>query len=235
MAGQLRNSPAFCLTKEYHPMTKKAIILIDNGHGVNTAGKCSPDALQGLKDSPFYFKEWKWTRKCARGIVSSLRVRGYDARLLVPEDSDISLTERVRRANAVCDEHGKDNVLLVSVHVNASPGSGEQWKTARGWSAYTTKGVTQADTLAAELIDAADEVFKSPLKVRKYSNADRLSRDFEENFSIVQKTLCPAVLTENFFQDNKEDVMYLKSEAGLRGCVDVHVRGIVNYIVSKKS
>ena len=208
----------------------KQVILIDTGHGIDTPGKCSPDALQGLKDSPFYFKEWEWTRKCARGIVAALCARGHDARLLVPEDRDIALTERVRRVNALCDELGKDGVLLVSVHVNASPGSGEQWKTARGWSAYTTKGVTDADKLAACLIDAAEDVFKAPLRVRKYSMADKYSRDFEENFTILQKTLCPAVLTENFFQDNKEDVMYLKSEAGLRGCVDVHVRGILAYI-----
>lgn len=213
----------------------KQVILIDNGHGVNIAGKCSPDALQGLKDSPFYFKEWEWTRKCARGIVSSLRVSGYDARLLVPEDSDISLTERVRRANAVCDERGKDNVLLVSVHVNASPGSGEQWKTARGWSAYTTKGMTAADKLAACLIDAAEDAFKAPLRVRKYSMADRYSRDFEENFTILQKTLCPAALTENFFQDNRYDVAFLKSQEGLRRCVDVHVRGILAYIAEGRA
>lgn len=211
----------------------KQVILIDNGHGIDTPGKCSPDALRGMKDSPFYFREWEWTRRCARGIVSSLRARGHDARQLVPEDGDISLTERVRRANALCDELGKDNVLLVSVHVNAAPGSGEQWKTARGWSAYTTKGMTEGDRLAACLIDAAEQVFTAPLKVRRYSNADRYSRDFEEDFYILRKTACPAVLTESFFQDNREDVMYLKSEAGLRGCVDVHVRGILAYITEK--
>lgn len=208
----------------------KQVILIDTGHGVNTAGKCSPDALQGQKDSPFYFKEWEWTRKCARGIVAALCARGHDARLLVPEDRDIALTERVRRVNALCDELGKENVLLVSVHVNAAPGSGSQWKTARGWSAFTTKGVTDADKLAACLIDAAEDVFKAPLRVRRYSNADRYARDFEEDFYILRHTACPAVLTENFFQDNREDVAFLKSQEGLRLCVDVHVRGILDYI-----
>lgn len=208
---------------------KEPVIIIDNGHGIDTPGKCSPDALAGMTDSRHFLKEWAWTRKCARGIVSALCARGHDARLLVPEDRDIALTERVRRVNALCGELGKDNVLLVSVHVNAA-GSGARWMDARGWSAYTTKGVTDADKLAACLIDAAEQVFTEPLEVRRYSNADRYARDFEEDFYILRKTACPAVLTENFFQDNREDVAFLGSAAGLQFCVDVHVRGILAYI-----
>ena len=34
--------------------------------------------------------------------MSDLRDRGFDAELLVPEDDDISLAERVRRINAAC-------------------------------------------------------------------------------------------------------------------------------------
>lgn len=213
---------------------KEPVILIDNGHGIDTPGKCSPDALAGLSDSRYFLKEWEWTRRCARGIVAALCARGHDARQLVPEDRDISLTERVRRVNALCGELGKDNVLLVSVHVNAA-GSGSRWMDARGWSAYTTKGMTDGDRLAACLIDAAEQVFTAPLKVRRYSNADRYARDFEEDFYILRKTACPAVLTENFFQDNRDDVAFLNSAAGLQFCVDVHVRGILAYIAKGRA
>lgn len=212
----------------------KPIILIDNGHGIDTPGKCSPDALKGLLSSPYYFKEYAWARKCARGIVAALSAKGYDARMLVSEDADISLTERANRVNTFCRRYGKENVLLISVHVNAA-GNGSQWMTARGWSAFTTKGMTEADKVAAFLIDAADEVFKAPLRVRKYSMADKYSRDFEENFYILKATSCPAVLTENFFQDNHEDVAYLKSDKGLADCIECHVRGIVNYLKSKET
>ena len=61
-------------------------IFIDNGHGLMTAGKRSPD---GLFREPFY------NREIARRVVSDLLDCGYDAELLVPEDDDISLAERV--------------------------------------------------------------------------------------------------------------------------------------------
>ena len=213
-------------------MMKMPIILIDNGHGNDTPGKRSPDAVKGLVRSPLYFREYAWARKCAQGIVSVLAAQGYTAFLLVKEEEDISLADRANRVNAYCRTYGKENVLLVSVHVNAA-GNGQNWMNARGWSAFTTKGVTESDKLAACLIKAADEVFAPELKVRKYSNADQYSKDFEENFYILRNTACPAVLTENFFQDNKEDVKYLLSDKGLGDCIECHVRGIEYYLGKK--
>lgn len=67
-------------------------ILIDNGHGVETPGKRSPDGR---------FREYKYNREIARAVVEHLQLRGYDAELLVPEENDISLEERVRRANRI--------------------------------------------------------------------------------------------------------------------------------------
>lgn len=61
-------------------------ILIDNGHGLMTAGKHSPD---GFFREPFY------NREIASRVVSDLRDRGLDAELLVPEDEDISLSELI--------------------------------------------------------------------------------------------------------------------------------------------
>jgi N-acetylmuramoyl-L-alanine amidase len=36
----------------------------------------------------------------------------------------------------------------------------------------------------------------------------------ESNFYVLKHTNCPAVLTENFFQDTKSDVEYLTSDLG---------------------
>ncbi len=65
-------------------------ILIDNGHGVNTPGKRSPDGR---------FLEYRYNREIARAVVEHLQLRGYDTELVVPEKEDISLKERVNRAN----------------------------------------------------------------------------------------------------------------------------------------
>ena len=50
------------------------------------------------------------------------------------------------------------------------------------------------------------------------------------NFYIVKHTDCPAVLTENLFQDNKEDAAYLLSEQGKAAITQLHIDGIINYI-----
>ena len=212
---------------------KMPVILIDNGHGKETKGKRSPDAMQGLYFSRYYFREYDWARKCACGLVDVLQTLGQTAFLLVKEERDVSLQERVERVNAYCRKYGKDNVLLVSIHNNAA-GDGSKWMTARGWSAYTTVGVTESDHLAARLYDAAEGTFKAPLKVRKYTQEKTVGRDFEQALYLLKNTYCPAVLTENFFQDNKEDVLYLKSDKGLGECIDVHAEGIINYIKWKK-
>ena len=204
------------------------IILLDNGHGEGCVGKGSPDALSGNASSPLAMREWKWSREVAWACKEILCARGYDARLLVPEATDIPLSVRVSRANAVCNEYGTKNVLLVSIHNNAA-GEGSRWMTARGWSIYTTRGITEADRLAEKIHETARSIFKSPLTVRSYSNT-YLGRDYEEDFYILRHTYCPAVLVENFFQDNKQDVEYILSDAGKRNCIRVITKGIENYL-----
>ena len=192
-------------------------IFIDNGHGLMTAGKRSPD---GQFREPFY------NREIARRVVSDLRDRGLDAELLVPEDDDISLSERVRRVNAACFLLGKQNVILISIHVNAA-GNGSKWLNATGWSAYTCKGQTASDKLAECLCQAAIKNFPGRRIRTDMSDGDM---DWEEGFYILRKSLCVAVLTENFFMDSHSDLEYLQSRAGKQAVVDTHVEGIVEYL-----
>ena len=49
---------------------------------------------------------------------------------------------------------------------------------------------------------------------------------------MCRDTNCPAVLTENMFQDNKEDVDFLLSEEGKQMITYIHVNGIIDYIKS---
>ena len=164
-------------------------ILIDNGHGIETPGKRSPDGI---------LREYRYNREIAAVLVHQLRERGYDADLLVPEDEDIPLTVRARRVNRMCETLGKDNVLLVSIHCNAAPPDDGGWHNARGWSAYTTEGFTESDVFADYLYAAAEKVFTSEkgLTIRKYREV-QFEKDWEEQFYILRKTSCPAVLTEN--------------------------------------
>ena len=54
--------------------------------------------------------------------------------------------------------------------------------------------------------------------------------DIEKDFYIIRHTSCPAVLTENLFMDNRQDVAFLESEEGSRAIVGLHVDGILQYI-----
>ena len=193
-------------------------ILIDNGHGIQTKGKRSPNGQ---------LLEYAYTRELARRIVTTLKSRGYDSELLVPEDDDIPLSERVRRTNAHCQALGKPNVILISLHLNAA-GDGTRWHTATGWSCYTCKGQTESDRLADCLYKVAEQILKNQVIRTDYARDG--DPDWEENFYILSHSLCPAVLTENFFMDSQSDLEYLRSRAGKQAIIDTHVEGITEYL-----
>ncbi len=199
-------------------MTKNHIkILIDNGHGVNTPGKRSPDGR---------FREYAWAREIARAIVADCKDLGYDAELLVPEEYDVCLSARCYRANCWCERLGKSNVLLVSIHVNAA-GKGDRWYNATGWSAYTCKGQTRSDKLADCLYKQAGLWLPGHRLRMDYSDGDP---DIESDFAILKKTACPAVLTENGFQDCEESLLFLESNEGKEAIIGLHVDGILDFI-----
>lgn len=187
------------------------IVLIDNGHGEDTAGKRSPDGK---------LREYAYAREIAVRLEQALKECGVEAVRITPEESDVSLKERCRRAN----KYGSKGVLLVSIHCNAA-GSDGKWHDAHGWQAIVSQNASiNSKTLARCLIQAAKS---SELSVREYSQK---SPYWTQNLAICRDTKCPAVLTENLFQDNKDDVDFLLSEEGKRTIVELHVNGIVDYI-----
>lgn len=187
-------------------------ILIDNGPGVETPGKRSPDGL---------LREYRYTREIAAAVVSGLKEKGYDALRLVPEEIDIPLKERVRRANA----YGPD-AILVSIHLNAS-GNGNEWRQPQGWSAFTTIGETRADLLASKLYEAAEAVFPERRIRKDFSDGDA---DFEASFYLLRHTVMPAVITENFMMDNRDDAAFLLSGKGRDSIKILHLKGIIDYL-----
>ena len=192
------------------------IVLIDNGHGRETKGKCSPDQR---------LREWKYTREIAKEVVVTLSQHGVNAQLLTPEDEDISIAERCRRANYIYRHFGKD-VLLVSIHCNAKGADG-QWHDARGWQACVSMNASaRSKQLASYLFDAAQTQglkMRSPRPNQKW---------WQQNLAICRDTMCPTVLTENLFMDNEKDVDFLVSEEGRESIINLHVNGIINFINS---
>lgn len=193
------------------------IVLIDNGHGSNTAGKCSPDGKH---------QEHAWTRQFAERLEKTLKARGVDAMRIVTEERDISIKERCRRVNLVCKEQGTKNVVLVSIH-NDAAGSDGKWHSARGWSALVSLNASTRSKQLASLL--ADAVEVRGIKVRRPLPKQAY---WTQNIGICRDTNCPAVLTENLFQDNLEDVALLQDTAFVATLADAHADGITRFIKS---
>lgn len=191
-------------------------ILLDAGHGIDTLGKRSPDGA---------FLEYKFNREVAEYLYDLLEDYDFDVDMVVTETNDIPLKTRVRRVNEVCSLLGADNVLLISIHSNAC-GNGSEWMSAKGWSCYTTKGVTKSDKVAECMYKAFEEEFKDR-KIRKdMSDGDS---DWEEDFYIIKKTSCPAILIENFFYDNKEECEWLLKDLTKMRIANAILDGVQRY------
>ena len=192
-------------------------ILIDPGHGIDTSGKRSPDGK---------FLEYLWNRQIADLLIDRFMVMGIDASLVVTETNDISLSTRVQRVNKMCSKIGASNIILLSIHSNAA-GDGSKWMSAQGWSCYTSKDDTKSDVIAECLYDAFEAEF-ADRKIRKdMSDGDR---DWEDNFYVLKKSKCPAVLLENFFYDNRDECAWLLKDETKERIADAIVKGIIKYI-----
>lgn len=197
------------------------IIILGTAHLKSTLGKCSPDKK---------FYEYKYSREICQAIKLILQDLGYKV-IIDIEDDDLKVTQsqelklRCERVNKLQKQY--KNCIYVSIHVNAAGGDGK-WHNATGWEIYTTKGMTKSDKLATCIYNYAKSNFKNTQKLRTdFSDGDP---DKEAEFYVLKHTSCPAVLTENFFQDNKKDVEYLNSDLGFHQIVRTHVEGILSYV-----
>ena len=199
---------------------EKIKVLIDNGHGEDTPGKCSPDKR---------LKEYRYCREIAQRVSRELSLRGIDALLLTPETTDTPLKERVRKANAWARKLGSKNVVLVSIHNNAA-GSDGQWYTASGFSVFVSKNASANSKRLAQIFTenatAMGLMGNRSIPHEKY---------WVQSLAMTRDTICPAVLTENLFQDNEEEVKFLLSEDGKKAITNLHVNSIIQYINSIQS
>ena len=195
-------------------------IILGTAHLKSTPGKSSPDKK---------FYEYQYSRKICKAVKAILENLGYKVFIDI-EDDDLKVTQSKElsiRCKIVNDlQKQYKNCIYISIHVNAAGADGK-WHTATGWEIYTSTGITSADRLATCLYESAKNNLVGKKLRTDFSDKDP---DKESNFYVLKHTLCPAVLTENFFQDNKEDVDYLTSDLGFHQIVRTHVEGILKYI-----
>lgn len=189
------------------------IICLDNGHAKSTLGKQSPDGQ---------LKEYAYAREIVSLLADKLKRNGYKVFIVTPEvDKDISLKERCNRINKVYKENNK-KAIAISIHCNAA-GNGSKWMNARGWQVYVSPNASSNSKKLAKLL------YQEAKKANLQGNRSVPKEEYwTSNLAMCRDTNCPAVLTENLFQDNKEDVKFLLSNK--QTIVDIHYNAIINYL-----
>ena len=172
----------------------KYVYLLDNGHGgvinsvYQTKGKRSPKFDDGRQ-----LFEGEYNRVITKILCQLLEDNGIEHFNLVPELDDISLAERVKRANSINSLNGRS--IYISIHANAN---GTDWNSAHGIETYfyekngkkSQTGEQLAKLLHPEFIKAANR------RDRGIKGA---------NFYVLRQTSMPAILTESPFMTNKDE------------------------------
>src|SRR5690625_3062872 len=162
-------------------MTK--VIAIDAGHGLNTAGKRTPDGE----------REWSFNSVVAQSIIDNLRnYKGVrTVRLDDPSGKrDVPLRERTNKANNANAD------ILISCHHNANTGKWGNWT---GTETYHYPGSTKGQQLAQKI---------HPHVVKAYGLRDRGIKS--ANFHMLRESRMPAILIEGGFMDSTIDIKKLR-------------------------
>lgn len=197
-------------------------IVLDCGHSKLTGGKRSPDKR---------FYEWEYNRRLGKEIGKRLTQLGIDWCFTydTEREDDLSLTERANVANRMSKIYGSKNVILISIHHNAlGKGQEGEWYSANGWSVWTTKGNTVSDKYAEIMYQSAKEVLL-PLGRKVMKEMSDGDGDYEKNFTVIYKTVCPSMLIEYGFYTNKEEMEWMMTDEALDAYARLTVDAILKF------
>jgi len=239
------------LDKPYHLMEKSNYLwLIDAGHGgLTKEGKYTTKPYFkkefGLWETKMHIFNGKdgreeiihegvINRPIAKLVYETLTEHQVDWALVYDDVEDTPLYERVTIADAIYNNKDKRAVYL-SIHSNKVSLSQVAYPTkaadfskrfnASGFSVYTSKGQTKSDKLANIFCDTYQKHFPNFKFRSDHTDGDA---DKEEDFYVLRKTDCPALMIENLFYDNRTEASYLCSTAGQQAIADCIVAAILN-------
>lgn len=168
-------------------MINKRLVL-DEGHGYNTAGKRTPDDI----------REWTMNNKVVSKIIDLLKDYNVDIKVVNDRTgkTDTSLAERCNKTNSYKAD------LLVSIHHNAFTGD---------WGTHTGTSVFIHNTMASAFSKQVAEVLAP--KLASYTNL-RNRGVCKDNFYMLRNTTCPSILVEGGFMDSTIDKPIITSSNG---------------------
>ena len=183
------------------------VIALDSGHGLNTAGKQTPDGI----------KEWTLNDNVRDKVVSFLAP--YDCNIIHTDNNegkvDESLSDRLNKyIQAKAD-------VFVSIHHNALK---ETWSNVTGVEVYTDNNPTNEDLRLADCIYGR-MVNYTKLKGRGIKRAA---------LKVINQNSIPAVLCEGGFMDGKNDYKYITSDEGQTAYAKAVAEGLIEFLKLEK-
>ena len=173
--------------------------LLSAGHGgtafghYRTPGKRSPGKRKPADPGIF---EGEFNRDICNRIVE----RDKDGAFLFinPGPINISLKEKIGFVNWLAQ---RERVCLIEIHANAA--KGPSWSTGHGFAVFHSWNASNASEILCDFIRRAwiqnvPEIFNRGIKV--------------EDYSILKKTDCPAVLIESGFMTNRSEAELLSTD-----------------------
>lgn len=188
------------------------LVLLDNGHG---------GLIDGEYQTPGKRKDWgngnviyegEFNRAIVNGIIQELTLLKIPYVNIAPEYWDVRLETRMRRANIYANR----KCFYLSVHSNAGGGTGSE--------IFTSPGNTKSDQIATVFGETYQSEFPDRRLRTDFSDGDL---DKERRFYVLTRTKMPAILTESFFMDNREEFdSILMTSAGRAKIIKYHVDAI---------
>lgn len=201
-------------------MKDSIIFLLDPGHGgIDPSGNYTTAPAKMFKfEDGFTIYEGYFNREIVKKLEHKLKTLGIPFFNVAHPYKDTPLRDRVAVANEIA-EKWNGQAVYISIHGNAGKGT--------GFEVYTSKGETMSDPIAEYYLDAMAELFPDKAKRVDLSDGDG---DKEANFYVLKNTSMPAILTESFFMDNREDAELMLSYEGTSKIVNAHLRTIEKVI-----
>lgn len=165
-------------------------LYIDDGHGMETAGKRTPVFPEEQDVAGLQIHENQFNAAVAEKLKNMAELEGYRVVMTAPEETDTPLGTRTARANADMTSNGLGvyNTAFISIHYNALNG---KWDgESGGIEVYHYPGSAGGTALAVAI---HQELKKGIVQV------DRGIK--EANFYVLRETSMPAVLIEAGFMD----------------------------------
>jgi N-acetylmuramoyl-L-alanine amidase len=175
-------------------------IAVDDGHGLETAGKQSPNKT----------KENSFNDAVKQYLIDELKRNNFEVVDCSPERTDNTLRDRCDRANKA-----KANIFI-SIHYNAI---GDVWQNQiSGIETYSYPG----SSISKSLAETIHNQLISGLK--RKDNGTKTA-----NFYVLRNTNMPAILLELGYMDSASDYELMLSNDYRQNCASEICRGICKY------